>query len=297
MNVTLQQLKAFVAVAETGSFADASFLLHRSQPAISITIKNLEDEIGGKLFARTTRHLNLTPEGQAFLPVAHRLLADWDKALGDLHNHFSLKLGKLNIAAIPSFAGNQLPQILARYRALYPKINISIEDVITEDVVDMVLGGRVEIGVTFDPGPFENLEFHPLFEDRFIAVLPPAHPLLAQAEITWADLRSENYIALQKPSGVRLMVDGILEDHGLSLTPTLEAHQLVNIGAMVAGGLGVSVVPSLTRRQMGELGAECRAIAAPVIARSIGILTRKRAPLSVAANAMLQVLQEADFVI
>jgi LysR family carnitine catabolism transcriptional activator len=84
MKITIKQITAFVAVAQSQSYAEACDRIHLSQPALSITIKNLEDVLGGTLLTRTTRTLALTPEGQAFLPVAQRLLADWDHALGDI---------------------------------------------------------------------------------------------------------------------------------------------------------------------------------------------------------------------
>ena len=84
MNITIKQLQAFVAVAKSGSFAEACTLVHLSQPALSITIKNLEDAVGGKLLQRSTRSLALTPEGAEFYPVVQRLLADWDRSLEDV---------------------------------------------------------------------------------------------------------------------------------------------------------------------------------------------------------------------
>ena len=86
MNASIRQLKAFVVVAQTRSFAQACGLLHLSQPALSIAIRNLEQAVGGTLFVRTTRSIALSPEGEAFLPLAQRLLRDWDSAFGDLRN-------------------------------------------------------------------------------------------------------------------------------------------------------------------------------------------------------------------
>ena len=111
MNATLKQVRAYIAVAKTGSFAEASELIHLSQPALSLAIKKLEECVGGKLFFRTTRQLMLTPEGEYFLPIAKRLLAEWDDAFTDLNNLFSLSRGQLIIAAMPSFASCELPKL------------------------------------------------------------------------------------------------------------------------------------------------------------------------------------------
>lgn len=292
MNVTIRQLQAFITVAQTRSFAEACTLLHLSQPALSIAIRNLEDAIGGRLLERTTRSVALTPEGARFYPVVKRLLTDWDKSLEDVRNLFALRQGKLDIAAMPTFAGSLLPAILAQYRRQFPDINITVHDVIAESVVDMVREGRVELGVTFDPGEAQDLNFKPLFRDRFVAVLPGDHPLLAKRQLRWHDLHSFPYITLQRPSSIRLLIDRILQEHGTALTPAFEAHQLASIGRMVAAGLGVSVVPALSGAQMREMGVECRPLSTPVITRNVGVITRKRHPLSVATQAMLDVIDD-----
>ena len=290
MNVTIKQLQAFVAVAKSGSFAEACTLVHLSQPALSITIKNLEDAVGGKLLQRSTRSLALTPEGAGFYPVVQRLLADWDRSLEDVHNLFALRRGKLDIAVMPTFASSLLPAILAEYHQQYADINVTVHDVIAESVVDMVRNGRVELGITFDPGDARDLDFQPLFRDKFVAVLPQNHPLLAKQRLKWRDLQDYPYISLQRPSSIRLLIDQILQQHDITLIPAFEAHQLASIGRMVSTGLGISVVPALSGGQMREMGAQCRPVTAPVITRNVGVITRKRHPLSVATEAMMTVI-------
>ena len=290
MNVTIKQLQGFVAVAKSGSFAEACTLVHLSQPALSIAIKNLEEAIGGKLLERSTRSVALTPEGADFFPVAQRLLADWNQSLEDVRNLFALRRGKLDIATMPTFASSLLPAILAEFHQQYADINITVHDIIAESVVDMVRSGRVELGVTFDPGDAQDLDFQPLFLDKFVAVLPKKHPLLAQQQLKWRDLLQHPYIALQRPSSIRLLIDQKLQEHGITLNPAFEAHQLASIGRMVTTGLGISVVPALSSGQIREMGAHCRPISAPVITRNVGIITRKRYPLSVASQAMITVI-------
>lgn len=292
MNVTLKQVRAFVAVARTQSFAEACGLVHLSQPALSIAIKNLEETLGGKLLTRTTRTLSLTPEGEAFYPVAKRLLSDWDDAMEELHQRFSLRRGKVAIAAMPSFAGNLLPLALQRFRDKHPAINVSVDDVIAEEVVALVRKGRVELGVTFDPGEERGLLFEPLFEDRFVGVFPTGHALLARSRVHWRELADCSLILLQRPSSVRQLIDQQLAEVGITNSTVFEAHQLATIGRMVATGLGVSVVPSLCINQMEEQGAHCRTLVDPCVSRRVGIVTRRRYPLSVAAQALREELVE-----
>ena len=289
MNITIKQLQSFVAVARTRSFAEACGLMHLSQPALSIAIKNLEDALGGKLLVRTTRSVMLTPEGESFYPAAVQLLSDWDQSLEDVRNLFALKRGRLIIAAMPTFAGTLLPAILAEFQRRHPEINITVHDIVAEQAVDQVLKGRIELGLTFDPGPVEGIIFKPLFLDHFVAALPRAHPLTQKKKLRWKDLEENNFITLQRPSSIRQQVMETLELQGVSLSPSLEAHQLAVVGRMVADGLGISVIPEISANQMREMGAECRPIL-PLIGRRVGYITRRRRDRSAITEALIDVL-------
>lgn len=292
-NITLKQLRAFVAVARTQSFTEACAQVHLSQPALSITIKNLEEEAGGALFSRTTRAIALTPEGEEFYPVAQKIIHDYDAALDNLTQRFALNRGRVVLAAMPSFASSLLPGIISDYRSLYPNVSVTVNDVIAEDVVDMVRNGQVEVGITFDPGRFDDLSFTPLFDDRFVAVVHTDHPLAKQETIAWQALIENDFIALQRPSSIRLLIEAKLRQLGMQISPEFETHQLATIGRMVATELGVSAVPSLCIQQMRELGAVCRELDTPVMSRPVGILTRKRYPLSKAAVSLVDIIQGA----
>ncbi|WP_044874213.1 LysR family transcriptional regulator [Pseudomonas sp. LFM046] len=288
--MTIKQLRAFLAVAQSLSFAQACERLHLSQPALSLAIKNLEESLGGQLLVRTTRSVALTPEGETLLPIARRLLADWDNAEELLRQHFTLQLGKVSIAAMPSFAGNLLPAALKAFRDQHPKVNVAVHDVINEQVLEMVRNRRVELGIAFEPDSLDGLDFTPFYTDRFVAVVPADCALAGREELTWAQLLEQPFITLQRPSTVRLMLEEIVAvEHG-KLPVAFESHQLATIGRMVAQGLGVSAVPSLCVRQMQELGARCVALGSPQLERRVGLFRLSDHKLSAAAQAMSDVL-------
>ncbi|CAI8709346.1 MULTISPECIES: LysR family transcriptional regulator [Pseudomonas] len=290
MNV--KQLRAFVTVAKYQSFAQAGERLHLSQPALSLTIKALEDNLGGALLSRTTRSVSLTPEGEVLLPLARQLLADWDNTEELLRQRFTLQLGRVAIAAMPAFAGNLLPAALKVFRQRYPRVNVTVHDVINEQVLELVRHRRVELGIGFEPEASEPLRFKPLYLDRFVAVVPADSPLAQQAQVSWRELLAEDFIALQRPSAVRLLLEQHLAaEHG-KLAVAFESHQLSTIGRMVANGLGVSAVPALCIGQMQELGARCVPLVEPSIERRIGVTMLADHKLSAAAQALLDVLLE-----
>lgn len=291
MTIPINQVIAFITVARTRSFAKAAVQLHLSQPTLSIAIKNLEENVGGKLLTRTTRTVSLTPEGKAFFPVARRLIADWEQSLQDVRNQFKLRRSKLELAAIPSYTTNLLPKIIAQFHQQHPSINVTIHDIIAENVVEMVREGRCELGVTFEPSNAPELLFQPLFNDRFVAILPQGHPLLIKKRLRWVDILDFPHISLQRPAGTRLLIDLALKNQDLILTPSFESHQLVSIGRMILEGLGLSVMPSTSLAQMNEMGLHHRAISSPIITHDLGIITRRQQALSAAGLAMKSLIQ------
>ncbi|MBC3361887.1 LysR family transcriptional regulator [Pseudomonas sp. SWRI154] len=292
--MTLKQIRAFLAVAQSLSFAVACERLHLSQSALSLTIKALEEGLGGRLFSRNTRNVALTPEGESLLPLARRLVADWDNAEDEMRQRFTLQRGRVTLAAMPSFAGNLLPPILKTFRARFPNVNVTVNDVINEQVLEMVRDRHVELGVAFEPLQSSSLVFTPLYLDRFVAVVPLDSPLAQLAEIDWKALLEHPFITLQRPSTVRVMLEEHLQARGMKLPVEFESHQLATVGRMVASGLGVSAVPALCVGQMHELGARCITLSDPAIERAIGVLTKPGYELSAAAQALFDTFKDQD---
>lgn len=291
--MTVKQLRAFLAVAHTLNFAQASERLSLSQPALSLAIRGLEAALGGALLTRTTRRVALTAEGEAFFPMARQLLADWDNAQEAMRQRFTLQRGKVSVAAMPAFASNALPPVLKTFRDCHSGINVTVHDVINEQVLEMVREGRVEMGIAFEPEPDSALHFSALTNDRFVAVVAPTSPLAQRGQLRWRELLGCDVIALQRPSAVRLLLEETLARSGHRLDVAFESHQLVTVGRMVASGLGVSAVPALCARQMQELGAVCLPLSQPIIERRVGVIRRSRSPLSAAAQALLNAVREA----
>lgn len=295
MKMSVKQLRAFLAVAHTLNFAQASEQLNLSQPALSLAIRGLEETLGGPLLLRTTRRVTLTPEGVTLFPMARQLLADWDNVEETLRQRFTLQQGKVAIAAMPSFAANQLPPLLKVFRDRYAGINVAVHDVINEQVFEMIREGRVEMGIAFEPEPSDTLHFTPLCTDRFVAIVPKDSVLASKSHITWRELLTMAFIALQRPSAVRLLLEQELLRSGKKLEVAFESHQLVTIGRMVASGLGVSAVPALCVKQMGELGAQCVPLIAPQIEKRVGLIRLAQHQLSTAAQALAETIEQGEY--
>jgi LysR family carnitine catabolism transcriptional activator len=186
-----------------------------------------------------------------------------------------------------------LPPILKTFRARYPQVNVTVNDVINEQVLEMVRDRQVELGVAFEPQQSASLQFTPLYIDRFVAVVPSDSPLADLKDIDWQSLLEQPFITLQRPSTVRVMLEEHLLAREMKLPVEFESHQLATVGRMVASGLGVSAVPALCAGQMRELGARCITLRDPVVERAIGVLTNPGHELSSAAQALFDILRGA----
>lgn len=293
MNASVKQLRAFVAVAHARNLAEASERIHLSQPALSIAIRKLEEAVGGPLFARTTRRLSLTPEGEAFLPVASRLLNDWAEAFGDLNELFSKQRGKVTIAALPTLAAGLLPGLVVTLRDRYPRINLGLHDALGEEVNQMVRERRADMGLTVPPAATDALTFEPLLDDHYVAVCPLGHPLLEQDEVAWAQLAGWPFIGISRLSSSRRDIDATMARVGETLDIICEVSQIATVGRIVAAGAGIGVLPALSFRQISGDGIDHRPLIEPTVARRLGVIMRRRDPLSAAATAMLELVREA----
>jgi LysR family carnitine catabolism transcriptional activator len=168
---------------------------------------------------------------------------------------------------------------------------VAVHDVINEQVFEMIREGRVEMGIAFEPEPSDTLHFTPLCRDRFLAVVPKDSALARKAQVSWKELLTLDFITLQRPSAVRLLLEQELARSGRTLEVAFESHQLVTVGRMVANGLGASAVPALCEQQMDELGAVCVPLIGPIIERRVGLIRLAQHQLSSAAQALATVIE------
>ncbi|MFT7261867.1 MAG: LysR family carnitine catabolism transcriptional activator [Glaciecola sp.] len=284
-NVSFRQVQIFVCIAQSHTFAQAAEKMCLSQPALSSAIKKMESQLGGLLFSRTTRKVELSPEGRQFLPVAARLIGDWQDAFSDLHNLFSLGRGKLSIAAMPSFAAGLLPGILQQFKTEFPNIKLSVADVVMESVIKDVQAGRAEIGFSFEHKKMDGLEFYPILTDNFIAVLPANHPLSQHPILSWSQIALYPFVAMNKGSAIRQWIDSFMEMNNLSLNIVVEASQLATLGQCVKHDLGVSVVPALCQEQMLNKDLVCLKIHQSGLSKRVGVIRQKKGNLSSVASS------------
>lgn len=286
MNISYRNLQAFIHVAQSSTFAEAAIKLHLTQPALSSAIKKMEEQLGGKLFSRSTRHVSLTQEGEALLPNALRILRDWDDTFGDIQNLFAMAKGRLTLAAMPSFAESHLPTLLKHYHQSTPNINLRILDVVMEQVIYEVSQGKAELGFTFEPEHDEGLIFKPLFEDCFVLVVNRDHPLARCTSVDWQTCIEHPLVMMNRGSAVRRWTQDKLIQFGHHTTIVAETGQLGTLGQLIKEGLGIAVMPSLCKAHMERIGLVSVEIDRDNLVKRVGMIRNAKRDMSVAAQTL-----------
>jgi LysR family carnitine catabolism transcriptional activator len=285
--MTLKQIKAFLVLARLLNYAQAAQELCISQSALSLAIKALEAELGGKLFKRNTRKVELTQEGLSLLPNARRLLAHWDEMQHDLKERFRLNRGVLSIASMPYMTHSFLPRMVGDFFQQHRNISLSINDITNETVIEKVKDGIFEIGICFEPQFCGDLNFKPFFEEDFVALLSKDHVLADRESITWQQLCAYPFISLQQPSVVRFMLDEFCAQNNIVLDVKVECHQITSISQFVACNVGVSVIPRSFAQDIHYDTCLIRELSGQRMSRAVGVIYGKESHLSHVGRAFL----------
>ncbi len=181
-NVSVRQMRAFVAIGRLKSFTQAAALLHSTQPALSARIRELEIALDLRLFDRNTRSVRLTQAGEDLLPVVAQVLADLGSLLERAKDVATRNTGRVTIAALPSISSELLPATVARFARRYPGVSIGMRDAVADRVLELVRNREVDFGVTSVGGGDPKLDFTPLLFDRIVAVLAALPSARASAQ-------------------------------------------------------------------------------------------------------------------
>jgi DNA-binding transcriptional LysR family regulator len=244
--------------------------------------------LGARLFDRTTRNVELTPEGRLFETSARRVLADLDEMVGDFRDYATRQKGRVSIAALPSLAAGWLPEILADFRARHPGIELELFDVLSDQCLAMVRSGRVDIAIASAGPQARDLLTEELCSDRFYLVCPKNHPLAKQTHVRLKDLAEYPFVHLARTSSVRQHLDAAV--HPLQMRTLLEVEQLATVTALVQAGLGITVVPALTLFHFRRPGLTVRPIKVLNLMRRIYLVRRRGHSLSVAAAGIYELM-------
>jgi DNA-binding transcriptional LysR family regulator len=242
----LRQLRYYVAVAEERHFGRAAERLHMAQPPLSQAIRQLEAELGVQLLERTTRRVDVTEAGRAYLDRARAILAEVDAAADAARRVAAGAVGHLAIGCVGSATYSLLPRLSRHLSGQLPGVDYSFRgDMLAPAQVEALRTGAIDVALLRAPVVDPSLTVHTLRHDRLVVALPEAHPLAARASVRAADLAGVDLIvhAAERRSTMYDVVVRLLRETGVEPRIRHEVGETSTLITLVAGGLGAAVVP------------------------------------------------------
>lgn len=286
----LRQLEYFCAVARTGSFTKAAEDLGIAQPSLSEQIARLEEGLGGALFERLNRRVELTPLGEAILGKAQALLEDaaalpdyFERARKGMH-------GPLRVGAIPTILPYYLTPLLKGFTERYQDVDLHVREGTTAELVEQVLEGQMDVAVVSLPVEGAGLVMKELFRDPLYLAVPESHPLAEAEKVQLRRVSQERLLILKDGHCLRDETLAVCDRARARFSGQFEADQFLTIFELIRAGFGVSIVPEMGR----GLSHGCRMIEIePKASRRVGYIRLERRYLSKALEAFTGYLREA----
>ena len=251
----IRQLRAFVAIAESGTFTAGALRVHVTQAAISMQIRQLETEIGAKVFVRAPRHVILTEAGEQLLRRARHILREHDAALDEIAELAGAERGRLRIGSASAMVlTEQLPSILKELRKQHPAAEISVTSGTSEVLVDQILAGEVDIAFVSLPVDVRGIKTERLSEDQLVAIASPQHKLSKQRTVSAYTLAGERLILGERGGNTRRLIDQFFAQAGVTLRVAMELSRQQAIKRMVEEDMGVGIVPLQSVKEEVEKG-------------------------------------------
>ena len=293
MHVTLRHLRAAVGVAREGSFRRAADALHLSQPALSLAVAELEEQLGVTLFDRTSRSVTPTEIGAAFVATAARLLGDFDQLVQEVGDVAHSRRGRVVVSCVSSVAGRIMPLAMQACSRLHPQVEVVVRDDVAQQVLVAVRSREADFGLTIEPRELEaDMSFEPLKEDPFYLVCPRDHQLARRRKVCWRDLNAEALVSLSTTSGSERVISDELARQRVRPARTTPVSHLATVHGMLEAGHGIAVLPMIGLPVEGHPTLVSRPLMEPRLARVIGAYRRRDRSLSPAASALLEVIRD-----
>lgn len=287
----LRHLRYFLAVAEELHFGRAAARLHMTQQPLSRQIQSLEADLGVQLFHRTKRRVELTGAGQWLCVEARRILVDVDRTIHTLHRIDRGEIGQLRLCFSPFTLYGLLPELLKGLRHRYPEVEISLQELCTEDQVEALRSGQRDLGLLHPPIRDPALQLHPLPSEPFLLALPEHHPLADHDPISLEQLRGEPWIIHPREEGPVLydQILGLFQRVGFSPHIVQQVIQPQTVLGLVSAGIGLALMPACLRH-LRRAGVIYRAVQQPTPILEFALAHRSDldSPLLSSCLALLQ---------
>lgn len=290
-NISLRQIEIFHAVMTVGNITEAAVLLHSSQPTLSRELARFEQQLGIKLFDRIRGRLRPTVDGiQLFEEVQRSYygLARIMEAASQIRSH---KQASLAIACLPAFSQSLMPRVCARFLQHYPAVNLTIIPQESPMLEEWLSAQRYDIGLTENSQPPAGTEQQILVTLNEVCVLPQGHPLLQYDCLTPKHFAQQRYISLAPNDSYRQALDTLFYQAQVERQMVMETHSAASVCAMVAQGIGISIVNPITALDFSDHGIALRPLSVR-IPFSLSLIRPKHRPSSQLLDSFAQHLMD-----
>jgi len=300
--LSLQRLRAFLAVARVGGFSSAARELGQSQSSLSQAVSGLEEELGQALFVRDGRAIHLTEAGTILAEHAERALGEIARGTEALASLRDLTRGSLLVGTSDTLASHVLPPVFAAFRARYPGVELRLDNRTSPAVAERVALRRVDLGVISLPLPKglriggrtaqALLSCEPLRVQRDVVICPPDHALAKRRTLSFAELVREPLVLLDGSTASRGLIDERFRALGVRPHVAMEMSSIEVIKRLVELGFGLSIIPELAvRRELAQGTLRALRMPSPWPKRQVGLVQPAHGSLSHAARAFIAVLR------
>jgi len=287
------QLASFLEVAKLQSFSRAAEKIYRTQPAISAQVRLLEQECGEKLFDRSGKKVLLTPAGEILQRYAQRIIELNKEALQAIAELNQTARGKLQIGANEATCLYVLPKTFARFRELYPLVQISIYRNFSHKILQKVQEGAIELGIVTLPQSANNMEVIPVFRDEMQVIVPANHPLATNRDAAVEEIANFPLI-LPKTGHTRVVLDRLLRAYREHLQVSMELASVETIKKFVGAGLGISIVSRAYAQPEVAAGlVKLIPLEGLKLYRELGLIYRRDRYLSLPAKVFIETVRES----
>lgn len=290
MKINFKLLGTFLAVAQNSSFRKAAEQTHLSLPAVSMQIKQLEEQMGVALFQRTTRKVELTREGEQLMISTRKAMAELESGLAQIQHAADVLQGHLSFGCVPTIASTRLPAILTAFAKKYPGITVHVRELTHHELREAVRRREVDFGIGPVPDRASELEFAPIFVDDYCALLPEGYKDGGRAGISLRELSRMPLLTLSSTTLFREHLDQALAAGGHVPASNYEFTSVSTLVAMAEAGLGVAMLPRIAIPRKTPLKAV--RITSPAISRTIAIMTIRGHTLSPAAARLVELCHQ-----
>jgi DNA-binding transcriptional LysR family regulator len=243
----IRQLRAFLAIAELGTFTAAAHRVHVTQAAISMQIRQLENELGSKLFVRAPRRVMLTEAGEHLLQRARQILRDHDAALDEIAELAGAERGRLRVGSASAMVTTDvLPLLLKEMRKQHAHAEVTVASGTSEALVQQILSGELDLAFVSLPVEARGINTERLSQDQLVAIASPLHRLAKQRTVSAYTLAGEKLILGERGGNTRRLIDQFFAQAGVTLRVAMELSRQAAIRRMVEEDMGVGIVPLLT---------------------------------------------------